>query len=83
MIVAEPRPEPPNLTVLYWPETEDDIARLAIRDDETGAKYGDRPEYRWFRPNNDADPWTWADLLTAIDEYGLSLDSAIQLKEAW
>lgn len=62
-------PEPPDRTGLYWPETAEFFAALVVRDDQGAVAYGAaiaadaEPEARWWAPNLEAAPMTWAEVL--------------------
>jgi hypothetical protein len=74
--------EPADGTALYWPETGWNFARLAIRDDAAALDYaktveGYTPEHRWWAPNSNDGPITWADLEDQISD---SILDAIELR---
>ena len=57
-------PEPGDLTVLYWPETEVATAAVAVRDDTAyGVKYGAEGDAHWWTFGlGKVGPLTWGEL---------------------
>ena len=63
-------PEPGDLTVLYWPETEVATAAVAVRDDTAyGVKYGAEGDAHWWTFGlGKVGPLTWGELWAACHQ---------------
>jgi hypothetical protein len=79
-------PEPPDGTVLYWPETEDNYSTVVVRDDVAAMVLFGEPTRHWFTPNmyddRNVGPLTWAKMCTDAPRRGVDLTAAIRFTPA-
>jgi hypothetical protein len=70
-------PEPPDGTVLYWPDGE--YSRVVTRSDT----HAPTPDRRWFQPNDTSmAAATWPDLVQWLEALECPLSAAITLRPA-